>query len=293
MEKLLSVGIDDLATEMQLSEGWTFFLIEKELVNEFSEKAKIILDKICIDSFHGKKYKRRFKTSYLEFLELCREYSEKSSVSLISVVLQDLNWKNQYVPFTKRVIKNVLSNNDINEPEILASSQKLVAPLFSLQAQTNNLSHSFNIEILVDSDSITESFDNLSIELTKPQGSITITSKKLLSFIYNGYRNLQFPNSPTLIKEGISVKPDESSFLIQASDIIGNFCLSYIKKKLGYTSKTINQKAELFSRVFGDKFDDIDLNNVLEITSSNEIKLKFSGQQVLKFGKFEDDNNCA
>ena len=73
-------GIDDLGTEKQLLEGWSYFIIEKELLDEFSEKSNELLNGIALKSFHGKNYKRRFKDKYLEFLKLCREYSEKSKI---------------------------------------------------------------------------------------------------------------------------------------------------------------------------------------------------------------------
>lgn len=286
MENLILAGIDDLATEKQLSEGWSYFVIEKEFLKEFSRKAEKLLTNTKLNSFHGKNYKRRFRDNYLNFLKLCREYTEKSNISILSVILQDENWKNKFIPFTERVIKNVYGNNNINYPEIITSSQKLAAPLFTLQNLTKSFSSDYHIDVSIDCDQITESFDNLNIEISRPLGNIKMTSKKILSIIYNGYRKIQFPNSPILNKNGISVKPDENSYLIQAADIIGNFSLSYIMKKLGKKSITIDAKSEIFSIVFGDKFDDIDLSDVFEVTNSNEIKLKFTGQQVLKFGRY-------
>ena len=283
----IRAGIDDLRTERQLIEGWAYFVIEKVLLEEFSQKASDLLEGIALNSFHGKNYKRRFKDKYLEFLKLCREYSEKSDISLIAVVLQNEQWKNQYLPFTERVIKNVYGKNDIEDSEIVTSTQKLTAPLFTLQNLTKELSSDLQMKIVVDSHKVTENFDDLQIEVSNSIGSTTMSSKQLLNVVYNGYRKLQFPNSPTLIDNGVSVKPDENSFLIQAADIMGNFSLSYIKKKLGEESKTINEKVEIFSEVFGDKFDDKDFGVDFKISESGEIDLQYDGQQTLKFGRYE------
>lgn len=283
----IRAGIDDLGTEQQLLEGWAYFVIEKELLEEFSQKASALLEGIALDSFHGKNYKRRFKEKYLEFLKLCREYSEKSDISSIAVVLQNEKWKNQYLPFTERVIKNVYGKNDIEDSEIVTSTQKLTAPLFTLQNLTKELSSDLQMKIVVDSHKVTENFDELQIEVSNSIGSTTMSSKQLLNVVYNGYRKLQFPNSPNLMDNGVSVKPDENSFLIQAADIMGNFSLSYIKKKLGEESKTINEKAEIFSKVFGDKFDDKDFGADFKISETGEIDLKYDGQQTLKFGRYE------
>jgi hypothetical protein len=285
--KQIVAGIDDLGTEKQLLEGWSYFVIEKYLLDEFSELTKELLNGIALDSFHGKNYKRRFKEKYLLFLKLCREYSEKSNISLIAVILQNKEWKNQYLSFTERVIKNVYGKNDIDNSDVIISTQMLTAPLFAIQNLTKNLSSSFQMKIVIDSHKVTENFDNLEIVVSNTIGSTTMLSKQLLVVLYNGYRKLQFPNSPTLIDDGISVKPDENSFLIQAADIMGNFSLSYIKKKLGEESKTINEKAEIFSEVFGDKFDSKDFNIDFKISESGEIDLQFDGQQTLKFGRYE------
>jgi len=228
----------------------------------------------------------RFKDKYLEFLRLCREYTEKSKISLIAVVLQNEEWKNQYVPFTERVIKNVYGKNDIDDTVVVSSTQKLTAPLFTLQHLTKSLSPYYKMKVVIDSNNITGNFDELKIEVSNAIASTTMSSKQLLTVIYNEYRKLQFPNSPTLMDNGIYVKPDENSFLIQAADIMGNFSLSYIKKKLGEESKTINEKAEIFSEIFGDKFDDKNFSIDFEIAETREINLKFDGQQTLMFGRY-------
>lgn len=285
---VISAGIDDLATERQISEGWSYFVIENELLDMFSCKSEKILKDIALDSFHGKLFKRRFKERYLDFLKLCREYSEKSEISLIAVILQNEMWKNQFIPFTERIIKNAYGKNNITDHEIVSSSQKLTGPLFSLQKLLQNLSSEYSLKIVIDSHTITKNFDELEIEVSNTIGSDTVTAKQLLIRIYNSYRNKCFPNSPTLINRGISVRPDENLFIIQAADIIGNFSLSYIMKKLGKESKTINMKSEIFAEVFGDKFESIDISKDLDISESGEIILKNDGQHVLMFGRYQD-----
>ena len=74
--------------------------------------------------------------------------------------------------------------------------------------------------------------------------------------------------------------------MIQASDIVGNFSLSFIKKKLGIESKTINEKAAIFSDVFGEFFDDKDFNMDFKISEFDEIDLQYGGQQTFMFGRY-------
>lgn len=283
---LLTAGIDDLGTERQLLEGWSYFVIEKELLDEFSQRANELLNGIALDSFHGKNYKRRFKDKYLQFLKLCREYAEKSKISLLGVVLQNEKWKSQYIPFTERIIKNVYGKNDIADPDLASSAQMLTSPLFTLQHLTKSLSADYGLQIIVDSHNVTQGFGTQTIQVSNSIGSTTMTSNQLLNVIYNGYRKLQYPNSPTLIDNGISVVSDGDSFLIQAADIMGNFSLSYAKRKLGVESNTIIEKAEIFSEVFGDVFDSKDFNTDFEISETGELNLKFDGQQTLLFGRY-------
>lgn len=281
---MLIAGIDDLGTTTQISEGWAYFVIESELLEKFSKEAEDLLEGIALETFHGKDYKRRFKDKYLEFLRLCRKYSEESKVSLVSVVLQNQEWKNQYIPFCQRVIKNVYEQNEIKNEELILSAQFLTSPLFTLQNLTKNLSAEIPISIIIDSHKNTATFNDLELEI----GPVKIRANKLLGTMYNGYRKLQFPNSPTLFDDNIKVTKDDNSYVIQAADIIGNFSLSYIQKKLGHSSQTVDDKAEIFGEVFGDKFSHINIANDIELTETKEIKLKFDGQQTLKFGRFEE-----
>ena len=280
---MLIAGIDDLGTTTQISKGWSYFVIEEELLEEFSKEATEILSDIALTSFHGKDYKRRFKDKYLLFLKLCRKYVELSNASLASVVLQNQEWKSQYIPFCEGIIKNVYSQNSLHDEELIKSAQFLTSPLFTLQNLTKNLTSDIPMSIIVDSHNNTNNFNETEIDL----GPIKMKADHILGTIYNGYRKLQFPNSPILFDNNIKVTKDDNSFVIQAADIIGNFSLSYIQKKLGHSSQTIDDKAEIFSEVFGDKFDDVNIGNDIELTETKEIKLKYDGQQNLSFGRYE------
>jgi hypothetical protein len=162
----------------------------------------------------------------------------------------------------------------------------LTSPLFTLQHLTKSLSPDYGIQIIVDSHNVTEGFGTQTIQVSNSLGSTTMTSNQLLNVIYNGYRKLQYPNSPTLIDNGVSVVSDGDSFLIQSADIMGNFSLSYAKRKLGVESKTIVEKAEIFSEVLGDVFDSKDFKTDFEISETGELNLKFDGQQKLLFGRY-------
>jgi hypothetical protein len=55
-----------------------------------------------------------------------------------------------------------------------------------------------------------------------------------------------------LVPSGLEFVDSSSSFLVQASDVLGNFSVNYLMSKLGTVSKGRAMKAKIFERVFGD-----------------------------------------
>lgn len=282
---MLIAGIDDLGTGSQLSEGGAYFIINDNLSEQFSLEAMQILGNSALKSFHGKDYKRRFEDKYLDFLKLCRIYVEKSDISLIGVVLQNKEWKEQYRLFCERVIRNVYQQNFIHSVEVTDSSIFLSSPLFTLLHLMCNSTNEENLSILIDSHLRTKTFNSSEVEINSKK----FKADEILSIIFKTYQEELFPNTPLLVKNKIEVVDDKSSFIIQAADIFGNFTLSYILFKLGYTSKTIIEKATIFSNVFGDFFDCVDIKDRIKITLNNEFELTYDGQEKLMFGRYEDD----
>lgn len=206
-------GIDETATETALSEGWTYFILPKEYVEDFEKAAdKLVSPKLKV--FHGKKFKKEFKKEYTAFLRLTREYVEKCP-ALLAVTLNNESWKKKYVDFCYRMLEEVFKNLEIKDKDLLNTTKKFVPPLFSLQKMLNIFNLYYQIAVVIDSDDVTKKFASFTTDI---KGNIfTIKNVKAefaLQKFYNSYRQLKFPRSPELVSDGIAVLKDSKSKII-------------------------------------------------------------------------------
>lgn len=275
-------AIDDISTGTQTSFGWSYVLIDESLEAEFEEKTRALLKGNALPKFHGKEYKKRFKQSYIDFLKIIKEYAVNSDQSLLACVLLSQGWKENFVGFAERLGENPLKMNGINAVEVINPIKALTPSLFSMQNLTKEMGGENSIKIKVDDHDNTRGFNQV---ITKVKG-FPFTGDKLLTMIYNGYRKQQFPQSPSLADSCIQVVKDEDSMLVQAVDIVANFSTAYIYGKLGKTSKTIKDKMEIFNEVFGEEFGSQNFFEGVELVHESDLKLKFEGQQTLKFGRY-------
>lgn len=275
-------AIDDIATGTQVSSGWSYVIIDETLEAEFEEKTRPLLKGNALPKFHGKEYKKRFKQNYIDFMKIIKEYAVNSDQSLIACVLLSQGWKDQFMGFAERLAENPLKLNGIIDGSVIEPMKQLTPSLFSMQNLTKEMGVQNSIQIKVDDHNNTRGFNQVS---TKVKG-LELTGEWFLTRIYNGYRKQQFPNSPVLQDKCIKVVKDEDSMLVQAADIVANFSTAYIYKKLGKTSKAINDKAEIFDEVFGDEFGNQDFFECVELVNESDLKLKIEGQQTLQFGRY-------
>jgi len=283
MTKIL-VGLDEIATETQKVSGWCYFAVNEQNYIEFEKDVTELLSNTNkLTSFHGKKFKIEQANEYRDFLKIIRKHSELSNPSLVCCTLNNPTWNQQYIDFCDRLFTNVLTNVGVSNPKLIDITKHFVGPLFVLQRMTSSFESPASIQLEVDSDDIKEKFAG---STTQIQG-FDFGSDFLLEQFYNIYRKYQFPNSPELIKNGISVLKDEKSFLIQAADVIGNFSAAYIYYKLENTSKSRIEKGKIFEEVFGDKFGAVDFSSDIELFGQNDLNLKFEGAFTLKFGVYE------
>ena len=144
------------------------------------------------------------------------------------------------------------------------------------QRITGNCFESDSVEIEIDADSVLKAIH----ETISKVGSIQIPIQSLLYIFLNKYKTKRFPTAPDI--SNISIMNDEDSFLIQGADIFGNFSLAVASKALGHTSKTINEKEQIFHEVFGDIPNKSTLLSGVElIGGQNEISLKHDGSFTL------------
>ena len=101
----LIVGLDEIATESQLSEGWCYFCIPEIKYTDFKKKVKTLLfGTTKLKSFHGKKFKTNQAAEYEEFIRIIRNYAENSAPTIFSCQLNSKNWIQQFRKSRESVI---------------------------------------------------------------------------------------------------------------------------------------------------------------------------------------------
>ena len=92
----LIVGLDEIATERQLSEGWTYIAFPKLKLPKFVKEVGEICTGVPNCVFHGKKFKKAQANDYHQFLRTIREVVEDNPPSLLAFTLMNQSWKSKY-----------------------------------------------------------------------------------------------------------------------------------------------------------------------------------------------------
>lgn len=279
MAKLIA-GLDEIATETQKSEGWCYFCIpEPEYLNFSKEVEELLKSTTKVKSFHAKKFVTDQANEYEQFLRIIRKYAENSAPTLLCCTLQSENWKHEFLGFCNRITRNVFNQVGVTNQELIEVCSQLTPGLFSFIRLIDHLGNANQLVIDVDSDNVKEKYPDLN---TIIKGH-SFTADYLMPLLYNAYRKYQFPQSPELLPDGISVLKDAASYAIQAADVIGNFSTSYIYYRLGNTSKKRQLKGVIFEKVFGDRFAHEDVAGSIKLVGQNDLELLEEGAYTMEF----------
>jgi hypothetical protein len=249
----LVVGIDETATETQLTEGWSFFLLPAGAVANFATAGKAILAKAEISAFHGKKFRVRDADAYLQFLRLIRLQLQTHTPSILICSLMNEKWKGTFVPFAENLLQTAIAGASLHDLALFRILKTMVAPLLTLQRLTRGCSEPASIRIEIDADDIKRNFVHSRVAVR----NATIHASVPPRGVYNGYRKRRFPKSSELERDSIDVVDDNDSILIQAADVFGNFSFGGFVE-LGVRSKLRLKKSELLASAFGDILEPID-----------------------------------
>jgi len=281
----LITGIDEIATETKKSDGWCYFCIPENEYIKFEKEVKNLLSQTTkLNSFHGKKFKDKHADEYEQFLTIIRKYVENSVPTILSCTLNSMEYKNTFLGFCNRVTENVFKNIGVENTQLIEICKHFTPGLFTFMRLVNHFGNDNEIRIDIDSDSVKEKFPQLSSIIKEQEFSADF----LMTSLYNGYRNIQFANSPFLQSGGISVLNDEKSIAIQAADIIGNFSSSYIYYKMGNASKTRTLKGKIFEKVFGDKYGTLNFHDSIKLVGQNDFELLTDGAFTMEFTTYQE-----
>lgn len=282
MAKLIA-GLDDIATETHKSEGWCYFCLPETEYRNFEVEAKnLISDTKRLTFFHGTKFKADQTNEYEQFLRLIRKYAETSAPTILCCTLNSENWKRTFLNYCDRITTNVFTQVGVTNASLIDVCKQLTPGLFSFMRFVDHFGNAHKISIDIDSDNVKEKYRHLNTVINGHQ----LTADFLMTSLYNNYRKIQFPNSPQLSENGISVLRDSQSLAVQAADVIGNYSNSYLFYKLGNTSKKRVLKGEIFERVFGDKFSAVNFATSVQLVGQNDIQILTEGAYTMEFSAY-------
>lgn len=271
-------AVDEVASETQLSEGWTYVLFPESSVTSIDAA----VSGCTIRSFHGKKFKKAEAPEYRTLLNAVRREFQQTAPSLLVSTLLDTSWKNELVPFGERLISNAFALANLTEPEAIQIGAHLFPGLITLQRLIDRVQGPL-LKIEIDSDNISKKLRLATVEV----GKQSLAVSKLLTTAYNAYRKKQFPRSPKLEPGGLFAVKDARSRVVQVADVFGNFTLAYAFVKLGNTSKTRVVKATILEDVFGDILDPSSIRDACKLVGDNDIQLNYSGGFTLRLGQVD------
>jgi hypothetical protein len=271
------IGVDEIATETQKCDGWTYFCLPEVHVADFVAEAQAIIDASSLHAFHGKKFKVGHSDEYRAFLKLIRKYQEKSLQALsVNTLLAD-SMKVDLDAFGLRILTKIIEKVGLPPGPAVTLLSPYVAPLLSLARISNKLGSNLVMQVEMDA---CEQLKDLDQTVYKVRGK-PISGHVLLKGMYNGFAKMKFPKAPLLPNNGICVMKDSKSFLIQAADVLGNFSMAYVFVKLGKKSKSKEAKAALIEEVWGDTIEAFDFSSKVSLVGEDLVLC--DGQAGLTF----------
>lgn len=268
----LIAGLDEIGTETQMSDGWTFVVLSVEGLARFKKE----LSPKPKQTFHGKKFKTALEPEYRHFLTALRREAEGPDSALLAFSLLDRPFRREFVPSIRRLVAKSLGESGLAASGFSAVIEHVFPGLATLQRLTRDMGSAHELAIELDRDDVTRRFASMQTAV----GLKTLTLQRVTHAAYEGYRKHLFSNSPALGTGSISVVNDAKSLPVQAADVLGNFAMAYALVALGHPSKKLSLKAVIFSDVFGDLLKGTDLPSQAYLRG-NDMELKQSGALTL------------
>ena len=210
---LYVAGIDEIASETQRSEGWTYLTIADSSIVDFNRDSAAILSATKMSAFHGKDFKRKFIDEYEAFLRLVRKHLEMSPHSFLATTLFNESWKSEFTGFVDRLLANSMTSSGIIDNTLIEASRMLAKPLFSFQHLAGAFLESDSVRFEIDEHAVTSGLPGF-----QPTRAGTAFSPLLpIEIAYRVFRDHCFPRAPELVKNTTKILPDEQSFVVQAA----------------------------------------------------------------------------
>lgn len=244
-------GVDDFGTGGGLMSGWAYFALPDSAVSEFSKHARALLPS-GIDEFHASENFSQHPAAFEDFLKLIRDTVQSNFYALIRVISNSADWEGEFTGFATRVIEGAFRQAGVTDRAIISSCQACAPPLFTIPRVLDDFGDTIALHIEVDRDDESAPFMTLN---TTMQGR-PFTARHLLAVALNAYTDQRFPHAPRTKRDGtgIDILDSKHSWMVQASDVLGNFVMNYAFRDVGPTTPGRLRKAQILEDVFGSWF---------------------------------------
>jgi hypothetical protein len=273
---LLLGGLDDVATEKQLTLGWAFVILPETSARRFVARAQRLLPLPSgRREFHAKElnpHNPAERQAYADFLRQVRREAETIAGALLAVTLNDRSWDNHLSGFAERIAQRVFTSIGILDSTVIIGAQKAVPALFTIQRVLQYYPQPALLRLEVDDDTEAARFAAQNVVV----GSRTISAPELLASLADAYRNHQFPNAPRFDRPGITIIDSAASLLVQAADVLGNFSVNYLFSRHGPTTPGRAVKAQIFEDVFRDILPSTQFGQLCKLSNA-ELELQTQG----------------
>ena len=249
--KKVVCAIDDFGTGGGLMSGWAYFALPDSAVPEFSKRARALLPS-DIDEFHASENFSKHPAAFEEFLKLIRDTVQSNSYSLIRVISNSTHWGDEFSGFAARVIEGAFQQAGVTDGAIISACQACAPPLFTIPRVLDDFGDTIALHVEVDRDDKSAPFVTLNVTI---QGR-PFTARRLFAVALDAYADLRFPNAPRTKSDGtgIDIVDSKLSWMVQATDVLGNFVMNYAFRDAGPTTPGRLRKAKIFENVFGSWF---------------------------------------
>lgn len=248
----LAAGLDDIATERQMTSGWSYVVLPKSEVAQFFAQSQKLLPP-GVTEFHAKVMNTGDPVqcqAYGDFLSLVRKTAEAQPGSVLACSVNDQTWHEDLTGHADRLVTGVFASLGITDKSIADGAKEAAPSLFTLQRLLSSPASASAAMHLLEIDRNTET--GLFAAKTVKIDGHPIPASQLLALLVNGYRRQLFPRSPELDGSAIAIVDSATSFLVQAADVLGNFSMNYLIRNLALTTAGRTKKAQIFEDVFRD-----------------------------------------
>ena len=248
----LSAGLDDIATERQMTSGWSFVVLPTAAVPQFSADAQKLLPS-GKKEFHAKVMNTGDAAeyqAYRDFLSLLRKTAEANHGSVLACSVNDQTWHADLTGHADRLVTGIFANLGIADKAVADGAKDAAPSLFTLHRLLNSPAKTAATVTLLEIDKNTTI--GLFAAKTVVINGKSMPATRLLAMLSNGYRKQRFPQAPELDAAAVAVVESEASFLVQGADVLGNFAMNYLIRNLATTTPGRTKKAQIFEDVFKD-----------------------------------------